>query len=529
MSETNNNIFIQFEETGALPTIIKVLGVGGGGSNAVNHMFKKGITGVDFVVCNTDLQSLSVSPVPTRMQIGKDLTEGRGAGNSPEVGRNAALENADDIRNLLSNGTKMVFITAGMGGGTGTGAAPVIAQIAKELDILTVGIVTTPFSFEGSRRKNQAEQGISEMKKYVDSLIIINNDKVRDHYGNLKLSEAFGKADDVLTVAAKGISELVTEVGYMNVDFEDVKAIMKNSGVAIMGTGFAEGEDRAKKAVEMALNSPLLNDDDVYGASNILLYMASGQDEISMDEVSEISEYIQEAAGSSAEVIWGTGTDMSLENKISVTVIATNFNKAKLSAENESNNAMVIPMQAEIGKQELPDLFNEEEEMKVIVKAQNEENNSNNSDIHSSSQTPVAPSEKITLHLDSDDENEKNSLNNFSVNDKSGSEPMSNATQDLFSEKNLEIKEFEQQPQQDPLINNLQTDRMASLKNFNFTNSAAHNFDEYEQPAFSRRGVCLSNENCSEDKVVSRFTLSEGNDKKPEIKENNTYLHDNVD
>jgi cell division protein FtsZ len=436
------------------------------------------------------------------MQIGKDLTEGRGAGNSPEVGRNAALENADDIRNLLSNGTKMVFITAGMGGGTGTGAAPVIAQIAKELDILTVGIVTTPFSFEGSRRKNQAEQGISE---------------------------AFGKADDVLTVAAKGISELVTEVGYMNVDFEDVKAIMKNSGVAIMGTGFAEGEDRAKKAVEMALNSPLLNDDDVYGASNILLYMASGQDEISMDEVSEISEYIQEAAGSSAEVIWGTGTDMSLENKISVTVIATNFNKAKLSAENESNNAMVIPMQAEIGKQELPDLFNEEEEMKVIVKAQNEENNSNNSDIHSSSQTPVAPSEKITLHLDSDDENEKNSLNNFSVNDKSGSEPMSNATQDLFSEKNLEIKEFEQQPQQDPLINNLQTDRMASLKNFNFTNSAAHNFDEYEQPAFSRRGVCLSNENCSEDKVVSRFTLSEGNDKKPEIKENNTYLHDNVD
>lgn len=528
MSETNNNVFIQFEEASALPTIIKVIGVGGGGSNAVNHMFKQGITGVDFVVCNTDLQSLSISPVPIRMQIGKDLTEGRGAGNSPEIGRNAALEDADEIRNLLSNGTKMVFITAGMGGGTGTGAAPVIAQIAKELDILTVGIVTTPFGFEGSRRKSQAEQGINEIKKYVDCLIIINNDKVRDHYGNLKLSEAFGKADDILTVAAKGISELITEVGYMNVDFEDVKAIMKNSGVAIMGTGFAEGEGRAKKAVEMALNSPLLNDDNVYGASNILLYMASGQDEISMDEVSEISEYIQEAAGSSAEVIWGTGTDMSLENKISVTVIATNFNRTQHSAENESNSATIIPMQPEIESQELPNLFHEEEEMKVILKSQNEENNSNNLDIHSNSQTTVEPSEKITLHLDSDEE--KDLFNNFSVNDKSGSEPASNATQDLFSEKPIEIKEVEQQPpHQEPLINNLQNDRMANLKGFNFTNSAAHNFDEYEQPAFSRRGVNLSEENNSEDKIVSRFTLSEGSDKKPEIKESNTYLHDNVD
>ena len=265
-------------------SIIKVIGVGGGGSNAVNHMFRQGITGVDFIICNTDAQSMETSPVPTKIQLGATLTDGLGAGASPSVGRNAALENAEDIRQVLQKGTKMVFITAGLGGGTGTGAAPVIAQIAKEMDILTVGIVTIPFNFEGRKRRLSAEEGIKQLKQHVDALLIISNDKLRLLCGDLPLSEAFKRADNVLTTAAKGIAEIITVVGYINVDFEDVKTVMRNSGVAIMGTGVASGKDRALMAVEEALNSPLLDNNDINGASNILLYISSGTHEITMDE-----------------------------------------------------------------------------------------------------------------------------------------------------------------------------------------------------------------------------------------------------
>ncbi|MFC2175381.1 cell division protein FtsZ [Bacteroidota bacterium] len=312
-------------------SIIKVIGVGGGGSNAVNHMYKQGIRGVDFVVCNTDQQALDMSPVPKKIALGSSLTEGRGAGAQAEVGRNAAIETLDDIREVLENNTKMVFITAGMGGGTGTGAAPVIAEAARELGILTVGIVTIPFNFEGRKRKLQADKGLEELKKHVDTVLIISNDKLREMYGNLKLSEAFNQADDVLSIAAKGIAEIITVEGYVNVDFEDVRTVMTKSGVAIMGSATASGEDRAIKAVHQALASPLLNDNNIYGASNILLYISSGvKDEVTMDEVSEITDYIQEEAGLEADVIWGNGSDDELGDKLSITIIATGFSGEKL-------------------------------------------------------------------------------------------------------------------------------------------------------------------------------------------------------
>ncbi len=311
-------------------SIIKVIGVGGGGSNAVNHMYKQGIRGVDFVVCNTDQQALDMSPVPKKIALGSSLTEGRGAGAQAEVGRNAAIENLDDIKEILGNDTKMVFITAGMGGGTGTGAAPVIAEAAREQGILTVGIVTIPFGFEGKKRKLQADQGLEELKKHVDTVLIISNDKLREMYGNLKLSEAFGQADDVLTIAAKGIAEIITVEGYVNVDFEDVRTVMTGSGVAIMGSATTSGPDRAIKAVEQALASPLLNDNNIYGASNILLYISSGTEEVTMDEVAEITDYIQEEAGMDADVIWGNGTDDELGDKLTLTVIATGFSGEKL-------------------------------------------------------------------------------------------------------------------------------------------------------------------------------------------------------
>lgn len=316
---------IQFEQTKERPSIIKVIGVGGGGSNAVNHMYKFGIKGVEFIVSNTDEQALETSPVPHKIQLGKSLTDGRGAGSIPEVGRNSALENLDEIKKILGNQTKMLFITAGMGGGTGTGAAPVIAKVAREMNILTVAIVTVPFQFEGKKRKVQAEEGIEELKKYVDTLLIICNDKLREIHGNLKIGEAFAYADNILSVAAKSIAEIISETLHINVDFADVQTVMKDSGVAIMGSAVAEGPNRAVSAVETALDSPLLNDNDIEGARYILLNITSGKEEITMDEMGQINEYVQNKAGQTADIILGMGHDESLGEKISVTIIATGF------------------------------------------------------------------------------------------------------------------------------------------------------------------------------------------------------------
>lgn len=315
-----------FEISPANESMIKVIGVGGGGSNAVNYMFQKGISGVNFIVCNTDQQALDNSPVPTKITLGPNLTGGRGAGAKPEIGKKATIESEDEIRSLLMNGTQMVFVTAGMGGGTGTGGAPVVAKIAKELGILTVAIITEPFSFEGKSKKEKAIQGVEDLRENIDSLIIISNDKVREIYGNLSFTEAFNQADDIVATAAKGISEIITKPGQINVDFEDVKTVMVNSGVAIMGIGKASGQNRALQSIENALNSPLLNDNDIYGARGILLYIASGAQEITLDEITHITEYVQNAAGNNTEVIWGVLSDSSLEDEVSVTLIATGFN-----------------------------------------------------------------------------------------------------------------------------------------------------------------------------------------------------------
>lgn len=305
------------------PNYIKVVGVGGGGGNAVNHMMEEGIQGVDFILCNTDYQALQRSNVTNRVHLGKREL---GAGNDPNIGREAAETSKEEIAKLLGDNIKMLFVTAGMGGGTGTGAAPVVARIAKERGVLTVGIVTMPMEREGRRRKLQAQAGIEELRKYVDTLILISTDKLRDQYGDMKLSEAFRKADDVLTTAAKGIAEIITVPGYVNVDFEDVTTVMKDSGKAIMGSGRAEGENRAEQAIKAAINSPLLNDSDIEGAKNVLLYITSGTDEVSLDEVDEILSIAQDACGNECDVIWGNGTDESLGNALGVTLIATGFN-----------------------------------------------------------------------------------------------------------------------------------------------------------------------------------------------------------
>ncbi len=310
-------------------SIIKVIGVGGGGGNAVAYMYQQGIVGVDFAVCNTDNQALEASPVPIKVQLGPNLTEGMGAGSVPEVGKQSCIESIDDIRKFLEADTKMLFITAGMGGGTGTGAAPIIAKAAKEMDVLTVAIVTLPFKFEGLRRHNQAIEGLESLKKNVDSILVISNDRVRQMYGNLSLKNAFAKADDILTTAARGIAEIITVPGYINVDFKDVNTVMKNSGVSILGYAEADGEDRARIAVEEAINSPLLEDNDIRGAQHILLNISSGTKEVTMDEITEITDYIQEEAGYGTHMIWGNCQDDTLGDKLSITIIATGFDESK--------------------------------------------------------------------------------------------------------------------------------------------------------------------------------------------------------
>ena len=306
--------------------VIKVIGVGGGGSNAINHMFSQGIKGVDFVICNTDSQALENSPVPIKIQLGVSLTEGLGAGANPKVGEQSAVESMEEIRSMLTTNTKMIFITAGMGGGTGTGAAPIIAKMAKDMDILTVGIVTIPFQFEGKTRNDQAQIGVEKLRQNVDSLVVINNNKLREVYGNLGFKAGFSKADEVLATAARGIAEVITHHYTQNIDLRDAKTVLANSGTAIMGSATASGANRAKEAIGRALDSPLLNDNKIKGAKNVLLLIVSGSDEITIDEIGEISDHIQDEAGNSANIIMGVGEEESLEGSISITVIATGFN-----------------------------------------------------------------------------------------------------------------------------------------------------------------------------------------------------------
>ena len=344
--------FINFNLNEKTPTIIKVIGVGGGGGNAVEYMYEKGICDVDFVICNTDYQALRNSPIPCKIQLGKELTAGHGAGNNPAMGEKSAQENLADIEAILKKDTRMAFITAAMGGGTGTGAAPVIARLSKDMGILTVGIVSVPARFEGPKRLDQARDGLRRLKDHVDCLIVIDNEKIKSIYGSQTISQAFAKANDVLNIAAKGIAEIITLPGYINDDFADVRTVMTDSGVAIMGAAQASGEDRAIRAITEALESPLLNNNDILGAKDILLNITSGTDEITMDEMSQITSHIIRKVGNNAAVIWGVGTDPDLGDAVSVTIIATGFPTGDIELFGEENTCAGYAKQPECLKEE---------------------------------------------------------------------------------------------------------------------------------------------------------------------------------
>ena len=344
--------FINFNLNEKTPTIIKVIGVGGGGGNAVEYMYEKGICDVDFVICNTDYQALRNSPIPCKIQLGKELTAGHGAGNNPAMGEKSAQESLADIEAILKKDTRMAFITAAMGGGTGTGAAPVIARLSKDMGILTVGSVSVPARFEGPKRLDQARDGLRRLKDHVDCLIVIDNEKIKSIYGSQTISQAFAKANDVLNIAAKGIAEIITLPGYINVDFADVRTVMTDSGVAIMGAAQASGEDRAIRAITEALESPLLNNNDILGAKDILLNITSGTDEITMDEMSQITSHIIRKVGNNAAVIWGVGTDPDLGDAVSVTIIATGFPTGDIELFGEENTCAGYAKQPECLKEE---------------------------------------------------------------------------------------------------------------------------------------------------------------------------------
>ncbi|MDP2423870.1 MAG: cell division protein FtsZ [Bacteroidales bacterium] len=505
-------------------SIIKVLGIGGGGSNAVSHMFKQGIKDVDFLVCNTDAQALDRSPVPTKLQLG---LSGLGAGNIPDVGREATLENIDEIKELLKVNTQLLFITAGMGGGTGTGGAPVVAKAAHEMNILTVGIVTMPFSFEGRKRRQQAEAGIEEMRKYVDTLLVINNDKLRELYGNLKLSEAFGMADDVLSTASRGIAEIITVPGYVNVDFEDVKTVMKNSGKAILGSGKAEGPDRASNAVKEALASPLLDDNNISGASNILLYLTSGKEEISMDEVSEITDYIQQEAGQRAEIIWGNGTDESLGNMVCVTVIATGFNSK--NRENDKPEKILIGSLAD--------------EPTTSVNTPNILPGANRP-MKPQPEAPTLlqpdPEKPRTIDLDlgqpnptTPEHNEQKPDESISAAARFTSEPVSaSQNKELFvSMRKCTDFPVNANPDDNNSLNEqLSAERKQRLRELSQKYKTPAGLAELEkEPAFVRRSVELNDPPFLNNSQVSRYMLINDDDNNTDLRTNNSFLHDNVD
>lgn len=552
-------------------SIIKVIGVGGGGSNAVNHMYRQGITGVDFIICNTDQQALDLSPIPNKIQLGSTLTEGRGAGSNPEVGKNAAIENVDELKDLFEKNTQMVFITAGMGGGTGTGAAPIIAQTAREMGILTVGIVTIPFTFEGRRRKMQADEGLAELRENVDTMLVICNDKLREMHGNLKISEAFSKADDVLTVAAKGIAEIITVAGYINVDFEDVKTVMKDGGTAIMGSAAAEGDGRAVKAVSQALASPLLNDNDITGANYILLNITSGDEEVSMDEIDEITEYIQNESGNTADIIWGNGVDESLGTKISVTIIATGFGKSEptgfstekkpekvvRSLTDDVNTTMTAP--SATPENANPQATAPTSSNELTLKKTSEEQKSFEFTIRPKADdgfskpnpapTPAPKEDNVDRFRDKpikryslDDELEESTSAPEPV--QSNNDTVSQAPQepikDTFNpfESRAEEPQIQEQTQPSSLEQSLREeaqlkkshDRIMKLKALSLKMRSPGGINDLEkEPAYKRRNITLDETPHSSESNVSRYTLSEDSDNKTSLKQNNSFLHDNVD
>jgi cell division protein FtsZ len=502
-----------------LPThsksIIKVIGVGGGGSNAVNHMYSQGIKDVEFVVCNTDAQALKSSSVPHKLQIGANLTEGLGAGANPERGKQAAIESKDEIKELLSDDTRMVFITAGMGGGTGTGAAPVIAKVAKEMGILTVGIVTAPFMFEGRKKKQQADNGIKELSENCDTVLVILNDKLREIFGNLQIRQAFAKADNVLSTAAKSIAEIITVTSEVNVDFEDVKTVMKDSGAAVMGSATTEGENRALRAAEEALSSPLLNNTDIHGAQKILLSIMSGdQAELEMDELTEITEYIQEKAGEEAEVIFGHGIDSTLGQSIRVTVIATGFAKG---GELMVKTKKIIDLES--NKQINQVNIFESERIAPAPVAEPVVAPVRPTVVHTPAPAPAPAAQpepprkapepvRMVVNLDSEVLKPKAPALEEPVHNNSHQQPYHD-----------EVEEERKMLQEKALARRERLRRLST----EVSNDAIK--EKLEVPAYLRRNIPLETVAHSSERNISRFNLNDDN----EILGDNRFLHDNVD
>ncbi len=547
---------MEFDLPKNISSIIKVIGVGGGGSNAVNHMFNQGIKGVDFVVCNTDKQALDVSAVPYKIQLGTSLTEGNGAGAIPEVGRNAAIENVEEIRDLLGKQTKMVFVTAGMGGGTGTGAAPVIAGIAKEQGVLTVGIVTVPFGFEGRKRRQQAEEGLEEMRKNVDTLLVINNEKLREMTGNLTINNAFSKADDVLTVAAKGIAELISVTGSVNVDFNDVYTVMKDSGVAIMGSAAVDGEDRAIRCVQEAMNSPLLNDNNIYGAKYVLLNITYGDKEVLMDEITQITDYIQDEAGSTADVIWGHGYDPSLGDKLCVTLIATGFKTSPITGFERAPEKIVRPLEPE-AKKEITQPLQNPTELNQVQNTFTTQTTSTTSEPYLKAEDRVVPQSQQPSNYTQVEvqpvveepkkvepvqevknpeyvwEIDTNTIQQPQVQPevKPANEPEKIVhqldTDDLYNLEQATTRTSKVAPSQEDQTK-LNAERMQRIQAYTQKLKKADGLSELEkEPAYIRRNIQLDNSKPSIDSNNSRFGVSGNGDNN--LRSNNSFLHDNVD
>jgi cell division protein FtsZ len=525
---------------------IKVMGIGGGGSNAVNYMYEHGIKGVDFVICNTDAQALEASPVPIKIQLGASLTEGLGAGSNPEVGRRAAEESADRIIELLDANTKMLFLTAGMGGGTGTGAAPVIAEIAREKGILTVGVVTNPFSTEGGYRKQYAEDGLAELKKYVDTLLIINNDKLIEVYGDLTFTQAFGKANEVLNTATKGIAEVISQHLLVNIDLNDARKVLENSGTAVMGQAIAEGENRAIEAVMGALDSPLLNDNDITGAQQVLLKIVTGNgdDEIKMSELFKIKNKIQEAAGRNVNIIEGIGIDPELGAAVSVTVVATGFEEkrkpkgttivgldeedVKVNEKIESSLSIepVVDLLSNDSPQHILDLEEEEyiapidelmtfgipeavqtipqieEDKKIVFELNIDEEEETPDQVICSILQEEPKVEMKTVVLEMGDEEEVETLRTLDSNPKVSSDNMK-----------VEARERE--------------NRLRAISQQLRTPSGLTNLEDI--PAYKRNEIELDETSHSAENEISTYTLSDGKNNSTELKQNNSFLHDNVD
>jgi cell division protein FtsZ len=479
-------------------SIIKVVGIGGGGNNAVNHMFEKGIKDVNFIVCNTDHQALAKSPVPVKVQIGESITEGRGAGSKPEVGRKAAMENINEVMEAISGNTKMVFLTTGMGGGTGTGAISVIAKACKDAGLLTIAVVTIPFKSEGKIRIRYAIEGINELKDHVDSLLVINNEKLREIYGDQGVSTAFAKADDILTIAVKGIAEIITVAGYINVDFADVETVMKDSGVAIMGMGSASGENRALKAIENALASPLLNSNDITGAQSILLNISSGTEanELTMDELGEITDYVYETSSEDALIIRGLSQDESIGENINVTVIATGFPANSIFTpykRPKPQKVELFPVANPVPPHVIPDkgedIFEVHEKSKRSLISDIDDDTQGEFDFKFES---VGQLSEIHNKKAKDEINEKENRETTLQKVKH--------MQNFFKKEGLSNKIIKE------------------------------NIETFEDvPAYIRRNMPLESKEKENNSKISKFTLSSGDDDEPLLRENNAYLNDNVD